>query len=426
MARAATAGWVGSALEYYDFFLYATAAVLFLGPLYFPSSEPGLANLAAIASVGAGYISRPIGAILFGYLGDVYGRRMVLQLTLLLMGVSTCLMGVLPTYQEVGIAAPISLVCLRLLQGIAVSGEQPGAHTLLLELSEKHQRGFYTSFAVSGSQGGFVLASVAYIPLSLFLSEAELQTWGWRIPFLLSVVLVAVGIWVRIRLPESPVFFPQVEPDSPRSGPLKTLWTHYKLEILRVMLAAQVSVTVTIFAVFSLAWAVNQIQIPRATMLGVLVASAMVGVLITPAWAHLSDRIGRRRVFMFGAVASGVLVWPYLWAVSRSEITFIYIFGILLAGLTYNAANGVWPSLYGEMFSTKVRMSGMAIGTQLGFMLAAQAPTVATWLTRHTPSEWIPAAYFVSISCAVSGLAVLFSTETSQTNISDLGKKPAQ
>ena len=423
--RAAWASWIGSALEYYDFFLYSTAAALMLGPLYFPSAEPGLATLAAVASIGAGYLARPLGALLLGYLGDRYGRRLVLCLTLLLMGLSTFAIGVLPTYQEIGIAAPLLLVALRLLQGLAVSGEHAGANALVLELADSQQRGLYTSFALSGTQAGIILSSVVFVLLSALLSENELLTWGWRVPFLCSALLVVMGVWVRFRLPESPVFLAEKRGNESRLEPLRILWRQYRFDVLRVLLAAQVSVVPSIVAVFSLSWAVGQQQIARTTMLAVLLASAGVGMFAIPVWAHLSDRIGRRSVFVFGALASGVLIWPYLWAIGQASVALIFVFGVLLAGVAYSAANGVWPSLYGEMFSTKVRLSGVAVGTQFGFTLAAQAPTLAFYLTRQAPSEWTPVACLVSVGCALSAVAVLCSRETSRLGMTDLGHPPA-
>jgi MFS family permease len=421
--RAAWASWIGSALEYYDFFLYGMAAALVLGPLFFPTSDPGLATLAAIASVGAGYIARPVGALFLGYLGDLYGRRLVLCVTLLLMGVSTFLIGVLPTYREIGIAAPILLVSLRLLQGLAVAGEHAGASALVLELSGANRRGLYTSFALSGTQVGIILASVVFMLLSVFLSESDLLAWGWRIPFLLSAFLVVMGLWVRFRLPESPAFLSEGCRNDDRLEPLKVLWAQYKLDVVRVILAAQVSAVSAIVAVFSLSWAVNYAQIAKPAMLAVLVTSATVGTFAIPAWACLSDRIGRKPVFVFGVLASGVLIWPYLWAISQANVPLVFIFGVLLGGIAYSAVNGIWPSLYGEMFSTKVRISGMAIGTQLGFTLAAQAPTLAAYFTRQTPSEWTPVAWLVTLCCAISAVVVLFARETNRVSMIDLGRK---
>jgi MFS family permease len=421
--KAVFASWIGSALEYYDFFLYGTAAVLFLGPLYFPNSEPGIVGLAAIASVGAGFISRTIGAFLLGYLGDVSGRRAVLCLTLLLMGLSTFLIGVLPTYQDIGIAAPVILVGLRLLQGFAVSGEQAGAQALVLELSTENQRGFYTSFALSGSLAGFILAVVIYMVLSSILPESDLLSWGWRIPFLFSVILVALGVWIRLKLPESPVFLVEENLREQRFMPLRTLWIQYKREMVQVVLGVQVSAVSSVVAVFSLSWAVNYFHIRMLTMLTMLVASAVVGTVVVPISAYLSDRIGRRPVFILGALTSGTLIWPYLWAISQSNIPLIFIFGLLLAGVAYNLAIGVWPSLYGEMFSTRVRLSGIAIGTQVGLLLGSQMPTIAALIIRYSPSKWASVALLVSVNCVISALAIFFSTETNRVRMGDLGRK---
>lgn len=421
--QAAWASWIGSALEFYDFFLYATAAALVLGPLYFPASEPGLTSLAALASVGVGYLTRPIGAVFLGLLGDLFGRRFVLSLTLLLMGSATFLIGVLPTYQEIGMAAPVLLVVLRLLQGLAASGEHAGASALVLELTGSYRRGLYTSFALSGTQAGLISASLAFLLLSAFLSESDLLAWGWRIPFLLSAVLVAVGAWVRYRLPESPVFLSE---GGGREGwwePLRVLWRSYKRDVIRVVLATQGSVVSSIVGVFSLSWAVNHMQIPRPTMLAILLSSASVGMFAIPVWAALSDRIGRKPVFIFGTVAAGFLIWPYLWALEQSNIALATIFAILLAGVVYSAANGVWPSLYGEMFSTRVRLSGLAIGTQIGFALAGQSPALAAYLTRYGSSDWIPVAGLVSIGCVISVAAVCSAPETNRAELYDLGRK---
>ena len=421
--QAAWASWIGSALEYYDFFLYATAAALVLGPLFFPASEPGLTSWAALASVGAGYVTRPIGALLLGPLGDRYGRRWVLSLTLWLMGGATFLIGVLPTYQEIGVAAPILLVVLRMLQGFAASGEHAGATTLVLEMASSHRRGLYTSFALSGTQAGFIAASIAFLVLSACLSEADLLAWGWRIPFLLSAVVVAVGVWIRFRLPESSIFLSEVPRQQSWLEPLQLLWQQSKRDVVRVILAAQVSVVSSILAVYSLSWAVTTMQMPRQTMLAVLLSSALLGMCAIPVWACLSDRLGRKPVFLFGVLASGMLIWPYLWSLGASNIPLSFLFGILLGGVAYSAANGVWPALYSEMFSTKVRLSGMAIGTQIGFALAAQAPAAAAFLTRHASHDWTPAAWIASIACAISASAVIFARETSCLELSELGQK---
>ena len=421
--KAAWASWVGSALEYYDFFLYATAAASILGPLFFPASDPGLTTFAALASIGAGHIARPFGALFLGALGDLFGRRFVLCLTLRVMGGATFLIGLLPTYQEIGVAAPVLLVVLRVIQGVAVSGEQAGASTLVLETTEGNRRGLYTSFALSGTQAGLILASVAVLLPSWFLSEKDLLAWGWRIPFLLSALVVAVGIWGRLRLPESPVFLEQEQVRKRFRDPLISLWKNHRSDVVRVILAAQVSVVTSIFGVFSLSWAVNHLLIPRSTMLVVMLSGPLVGIFSVPCWAYLSDRIGRKPVFIWGTLGAGILIWPYFWALEQLNVPLFVLFGILLVGVAYSAPNGVWPSLYGEMFSTRVRLSGMAIGTQVGFALAAQTPTLAAYFIRHAPLDWTPAAWIVSLGCVISALAVFGAGETSQTHMDELGRK---
>ena len=203
--KAAVASWIGSAVEYYDFFIYGTAAALVFGKIFFPSFDPAVATVAAFATFGVGYLTRPIGAVILGHVGDKFGRKKVLTFTLLLMGLSTFCVGLLPTYGQVGIAAPIMLVLLRLLQGLSAAGEQAGANSMSLEHAPADRRAFFTSFTLSGTQGGLILATMVFLPLAQ-MPEADLVAWGWRIPFFLSAIVVAVGFWVRRSLPETPVF----------------------------------------------------------------------------------------------------------------------------------------------------------------------------------------------------------------------------
>lgn len=421
--RAAWAGWIASALEYYDFFLYSTAAALVFGPLFFPAPEPGLSVLASLASVGAGYAVRPVGALCLGFLGDRFGRRFVLSLSLVLMGSATFLIGVLPTYRQIGPVAPVMLLVLRVVQGLAVSGEHAGASALALEMAGTRWRGLYASFALSGTQAGLIAATVVFLVLAALLSDDDLLAWGWRIPFLLSAFVVAAGLWARLRLPESPVFLAEAQRPEAGPNPLRLLWGRYRPEVLRVVLAAQVSVVSSVVGVFSLSWAVNHLRIPRPTMLAVLLSSAAVGMFVIPVWAALSDRVGRKPVFVFGTAAAGVLIWPYFWALDQQNVALAAVIAILLAGVAYSAPNGVWPSLYGEMFGARVRLSGVAIGTQIGFTLAGQAPAFAAFLTNDAPGDWIPVAWTVSVACAISALAVIGGTETHRAELANLGRK---
>jgi MFS family permease len=420
--KAAFASWIGSAVEYYDFFIYGTAAALVFGKIFFPSIDPQLATVAAFATFGVAYIARPFGAIILGHIGDKFGRKKVLTFTLLLMGVSTFLVGALPTYGQIGIASPILLVILRLLQGISASGEQAGANSMTLEHAPADRRAFFTSFTLSGTQAGLILATLVFIPVSA-LPEADLLAWGWRIPFFLSAIVVAVGIWVRRTLPETPAFTAEEEKHVTPKMPLVELFGHHGVDVLRVIFAALVSVVSTIFSVFTLSYAVNTVNIPKTTMLTVLVLANVVALAAIPLWAMLSDRIGRRPIFVLGALGSAALIWPYMWALSTANIPLIFALGLLLSGVVYSAANGVWPALYGEMFDTRVRLSGMAIGTQIGFALGGFAPTISAAVMTPGPNGWVPVAAFTTLAALISAIAAWSARETFDVPMDLLGKR---
>lgn len=416
--KAALASWIGSAVEYYDFFIYGTAAALVFGKIFFPSFDPATATIAAFATFGVGYVTRPIGAVILGHVGDIYGRKRVLTFTLLLMGASTFLVGMLPTYSQIGIAAPIMLVVLRMLQGLSAAGEQAGANSMTLEHAPAHRRAFFTSFTLSGTQAGLILATLVFLPISA-LPEDQLLSWGWRIPFFLSAVVVAVGMWVRRTLPETPAF-KHGEKQS-QKAPVTMLFASNKANVLRVIFAALVSVVSTIFSVFTLSYAVNTMHIPKSTMLTVLVLANVIALAAIPAFAALSDRVGRKPVFIFGAIGSAALIWPYMWAISEVNIPLIFTFGLLLSGVVYSAANGVWPSLYGEMFGTRVRLSGMAIGTQIGFALGGFAPTISASILQPGPTGWMPVAAFVTLTAIISAISVATCRETYKISMEQLG-----
>ena len=420
--KAAFASWIGSAVEYYDFFIYGTAAALVFGKIFFPSIDPKLATVAAFATFGVGYVTRPIGAFFMGHVGDKFGRKKVLTFTLLLMGLSTFLIGLLPTYGQVGIAAPILLVVLRLLQGLSAAGEQAGANSMTLEHAPENRRAFFTSFTLSGTQMGFILATIVFLPISA-LPEADLLSWGWRVPFFLSAIVVAVGFWVRRTLPETPAFEQEAKAHETPKLPIAELFSNHTPDVLRVIFAALVSVVSTIFGVFVLSYAVNTVHIPRTSMLTLLVCTNIVALAAIPLWAILSDRIGRRPVFLVGAIGCAILIWPTLWSISRGDVALIYVFGLLLSGVVYSAANGIWPSLYGEMFDTRVRLSGMAIGTQIGFALGGFAPTISAAILREGPDGWMPVAALVTGACIVAAISAFTARETYDVPMSQLGKK---
>lgn len=418
--KAALASWIGSALEYYDFFIYGTAAALVFGKIFFPSSHPATGTLLALATFGVGYVARPVGAFFLGHVGDKFGRKRVLVATLLLMGLSTFLVGCLPTYGQLGIWAPILLVFLRLCQGFSASGEQAGANSLTLEHAPPNRRAFFTSFTLSGTQAGLILATAVFLPVAR-LPEDQLLSWGWRIPFLLSAIVVAIGFVIRRSVDETPIFLEEKEHQAVPRMPLALLFESYTPEVLRVVCGALVSTVSTIFGVYTLSYAVNTMKIDRATMLWVAILTNVVALIAIPVWATVADRYGRRPVFIFGAIVPGLLMFVYLWAISETNIVLIFTIGILMSGVTYSASNGVWPALYGEMFDTRVRLSGMAIGTQIGFALGGFAPTVAAVLQGTGPNSWVPVAVLTFAACLIAAIAVFTARETYRTDIHDLG-----
>jgi MFS family permease len=423
--RAALASWLGSAVEYYDFFVYGTAAALIFPKIFFSSADPQAAAMASFATFGVAYITRPLGAVVLGHIGDKFGRKKVLTFTLLLMGFSTFLIGCLPTYDHVGVLAPILLVIARLLQGISAAGEQAGANSMTLEHAPEHRRAFFTSFTLSGTQTGLILATLVFIPISR-LSEEDLLAWGWRIPFFLSVVVVFVGFWVRRTLAETPAFVEEAKKGEVEGVPLITLFSNYWMDVVRIVFAALISVVSTIFSVFTLSYAVNTMHIDRSLMLTVLVLANVAALMAIPLWAMLADRIGRKPVFILGALGCAILIWPYIWAISQGNLTLIFVLGILLSGIIYSASNGVWPALYGEMFDTRVRLSGMAIGTQIGFALGGFAPTISAALLGTGPTGWMPVAAFTSITAVIAAISAATASETFKTPMAQLGRQKNQ
>ncbi|MEV1286545.1 MFS transporter [Micromonospora sp. NPDC049679] len=423
--KAALAAWIGSALEYYDFFIYGTAAALVFGQIFFPTSAPATGTLLALATFGVGYLARPVGAFVLGHVGDKFGRKRVLVFTLLLMGISTFLVGCLPTYSQIGAAAPVMLVTLRLLQGLSAAGEQASANSMTLEHSPAHRRGYYTSFTLNGTQAGQLLATAVFLPIAA-LPKEQLLSWGWRVPFWLSALVAVAGLVIRRKLEETPVFQQAVADNAVAKLPLAVLLSDHWRDVLRVVAAAVIASVSTIFTVYALSYAVNTVGLDRSTMLWVGVLANAVALVAIPLWATLSDRIGRKPVFMTGAAGCAVLIFAYLWSISSANYALIFIFGVLTLGVVYSAANGIWPSFYGEMFSTRVRLSGTAIGTQIGFAIGGFSPTIATAIAGPNGTNWLGVAIFTAALCVVPLVAAATARETHKMPTEDLGAKPGE
>ena len=422
--KAAFASSVGSVLEYYDFFIYGTAAALVFGKVFFPESDPATGTLLSFATYGVGYVARPVGSLFMGHIGDRYGRKRVLLLTVSLMGLATFLVGCLPTYDDIGIWAPVLLVTLRLLQGLSASGEQAGANTLSLEHAPDHRRSFFTSFTLSGTQAGLVVGTAVWLPFGA-MPEDQLLSWGWRVPFWLSAVVVAVSILIRRRIDETPAFEEYRTSGETARAPLGPLLRNHWPAVLRVALAALASTVSTIFAVWALSFATGPAGLDKTTMLWVSIAANLTALATIPLWATLADRIGRKPLFIFGAIGSGALMFAYLASIENGSYPLIFLAGMLMSGVVYSAMNGIQPALYGEMFPTTVRLSGMAIGTQVGYALGGFAPTVAQWIAGDDAGGWVPVAVLVFAATLIAAAAAATARETYRIPLEEIdGRRP--
>ncbi|MGW3100774.1 MFS transporter [Streptomyces sp. NPDC001100] len=422
--KAAAAAWIGSALEYYDFFIYGSAAALIFPKVFFDDSDPATATLLSLATFGVAYAARPVGALFLGHFGDRVGRKQVMIFTLLLMGLSTFLIGCLPTRAQAGSLAPVLLVLCRVLQGISAAGEQASASSMTLEHAPPDRRGFFTSFTLSGTQGGQLIATLVFLGVAQ-LPDSQLLSWGWRVPFWASVLVAVAGWFIRRRLQETPVFAEQAATEGVVKLPLVVLLREHWADVLRVIAGALVASVSTIFTVWALAYATSDsVGMSRTSMLWVGALANLVALGAIPLWATLSDRIGRRPVYLIGAIGSALTMFLYLWAISTGSYPLTLALGIVAFGVVYSAANGVWPSFYGEMFATRVRLSGMAVGTQIGFAVAGFAVTFAARIAGPDGTDWSSVALFTAALCVPPAVAALSARETHRVPTELLGTRP--
>ncbi|MEX3610750.1 MFS transporter [Rothia sp. LK2588] len=418
--RAAVASWIGSALEYYDFAVYGTAAAIVLNHIFFPEDAPAAAVLKSMAVIGVAYVVRPLGAMLVGPLGDRFGRKFVMMLTLFLMGGATFAIGCLPTFDSAGLLAPGLLVLCRMLQGLSAAGEQASAISMSLEHAQDHQRGFITSWTLQGTQFGSLLATAIFIPFAA-LPEEQLYSWGWRVPFWLSAFVVVAAWLIRRRLHEPPSF---TKRDAASRTPLRAVLAGHKVMVARIAVCAMVNTVNMVFTTFALSYATHA-GIERTTMLWVPVASNLLGLLAIPLFAVLSDRVGRKPVFITGALASSLTMLPYLHAVHEQQIVWVFVWGVIMHGGFYSMANGIWPAFYAEMFPAPVRVTGLALGTQIGFAASGGlAPAAATYFAGPELESWLGPSLFTVAMCLLVVGAAVTARETARTPLSAIDERP--
>ncbi len=418
--KVAVASFIGTAIEWYDFFLYGTAAALVFNRLFFPSFDALTGTMAAFATFAVGFVARPLGGVVFGHFGDKLGRKTMLSATLMIMGAATFAVGLLPTYESIGAWAPALLVFLRLLQGFGLGGEWGGAVLMAVEHAPAHRRGFYGSWPQMGAPAGLLVATAVFSAFSR-LPEEQFLAWGWRIPFLLSAVLIGIGVFIRISVAESPVFEQRKhEAQQPRIPVLEAV-RHYPRQILLAMGARFAeNGFFYIITTFVLTYGTERLELPRSTVLnGVLVATA-VHLVAIPA----SDALGRRPVYLAGAVACGLLAFPFFWLLDTRETGLIWL-AISLGIVGHAAMYGPQASFFSELFGTRVRYSGASLGYQLASVFAGGlSPVIATaLLARFGGQSWPISVYMLGLA-AVTIVSVLLSAETFRQNLGEEAPAP--
>lgn len=427
--KAAASGWIGSALEYYDFFIYATAASLIFPQIFFPSGNPTTAIIASLATYGVGYVARPIGALVLGHYGDTHGRKQVLLACLFLMGLSTMGVGLLPTYQQAGVLAPVMLVILRLIQGFAVAGEISGSSSMILEHAPVGRRGFFASFSLQGVQAGQILAAAVFIPLARFMPSVAFVSWGWRVPFLLSALVILAGYIIRREVEETPAFTEETAhhevPRSPIVEAFRLSWA----DMIRVACMSLMNVIPVIATIFGAAYAVQPaygIGFARDVYLWIPVLGNIVAVAVIPYVGNLADVVGRRPPIIVGALISGLMSFAYLYAISIHSVPLAIVSSLLMWGVVYQGYNAVFPSFYPELFPTRTRVTAMAIAQNTGTTITALLPAlfaeVAPPGSANVPLTIGAITFGIT---AVAALAAFSARETYRHRIHDLGQRHA-
>jgi MFS transporter, MHS family, shikimate and dehydroshikimate transport protein len=413
IAQVVIASFIGTTIEWYDFFLYGTAAALIFNRLFFPTFDSLVGTLAAFGTYAVGFVARPLGGIIFGHYGDKIGRKSMLSLTLLLMGTATFCIGLLPTYTSIGVWAPISLVVLRVVQGFGVGGEWGGAVLMAVEHAPAGRRGFYGSWPQVGVPAGLLL-STAIFSLVAKLPEEQLLTWGWRVPFLLSVVLVGVGVFIRLRVQESPEFSRVKETGQEARVPLLDAVRAHPGNILLAM-GARVAENgfFYLYSVFALVYVTEQLGLSRSTILNGVLLATVCELVAIPAFGALSDRVGRRPVYLLGAAFSALFSFPFFWLLDTRQTPLIWLAVVLGLGLGHGAMYGPQASFFSELFGARVRYSGASLGYQLASVFAGGlSPLIATALLAWSGGKpWPIAAYMVGMAL-ITLVSVYLAAET--------------
>jgi len=420
LTRVILSSLIGTTIEWYDFFLYGSAAALVFNKLFFPSFDPLVGTLLAFATYAVGFVARPLGGIVFGHFGDRIGRKRLLMWSLISMGLATVLIGLLPGYASIGVWAPIGLILLRVVQGFAVGGQWGGAVLMVAEHGDAKRRGYRASWPQAGVPMGLLLSAGLLALMAKIGSPEQFLAWGWRVPFLLSAVLVVTGWYIRNRVAESPMFEAEIEAEAPPSAPVMQVFRDYPRGVLiGAGLRVGENIIYYVLTVFSLTFLVDVAAQSRALALNALLIGAAVQFVAIPLLAILSDRIGRRPVYAFGAFAAAMFIFlffPMLASGSDAQIILAIVIGLVLHASMYAPQ----AAFITELFPTRIRYSGVSIAYQLTAIFAGSlAPIIALWLYKDLHSS-VPVSIYVAIACAISGVSALLARETKGVELSEI------
>ncbi|MBU7597150.1 MHS family MFS transporter [Streptomyces sp. P38-E01] len=431
LRRVVAASLIGTTIEWYDFFLYGAAAALVFNKLFFPDSDPLVGTLLAFLTYAVGFAARPIGALVFGHYGDRLGRKKLLVVSLLLMGGATFAIGLLPTHAAIGSAAPMLLTLLRLVQGFAIGGEWGGAVLLVSEHGDARRRGFWASWPQTGAPAGQLLATGVLAAMTALLTEDAFLSWGWRVPFLLSGVLVLVGLWIRVSVDESPVFKEALrQAELRRAGeekaeqlPLLAVLRHHWRDVLVAMGARMAeNISYYIITAFILVYVTNQLDMSQQTALNAVLIASAVHFAVIPGWGALSDRIGRKPVYLFGTFGIGLWIFPFFALLDSREFP-LMVLAVIVGLILHGAMYAPQAAFFSEMFATRMRYSGASIGAQFSSVAAgAPAPMIATALLADFESS-TPIALYVIAAAVLTAVALGFARETRHQDLSAVGEE---
>ncbi|TCP47234.1 metabolite-proton symporter [Tamaricihabitans halophyticus] len=425
--RAALAAFVGTTIEWYDYFIFGTAAALVFGGLFFPDLSPLAGTLAAFSSFAVGFIARPIGSVVFAHFGDRIGRKPMMVWSLALMGAATVLIGLLPTYSAIGILAPIFLVLLRFLQGLGVGGEWGAAALMAVEHAPEGKRGLYGSAPAVGVPAGVLLSSGVFAIMSATTTDAQFEAWGWRIPFLLSAVLIVVATIIRLAVEESPIFTAEVkERAQPTRVPILVLLREYpKTVAIATGLFISANATFYIASTWIVSYATGDIGLDQTTVLNVISLMAAIGIGQKILFGGMSDKVGRKPLYVWGAIAFIVFAFPYFWLINTGALVW-FALAVLIAETIRSVVGGPIAAIYSELFDTRVRYSGASLSYQLAAILGGGiAPTICTALLAWAGSYWAVSVYIIVLN-VISLVCVRLLPETYRGSLTSTPSKTGQ